>query len=124
MKDILKKNNIRYIDAKYFLLLKDDFSHFRTVYFLKHKSEAVDKLNIFLNLVENQFNRKVKVIKSDNGTEIKNARRQDIFEQLGIFHERLVAYTPERNGRIEREMHTIVEVARAEIYAKDLGTSL
>ena len=110
--------------AKYFLLFKDDFSYFRTVYFLKHKSEAVDKLNIFLNLVENQFDRRVKVMKSDNGTEIKNARSRDIFEQLGIFHERSVSYTPQQNGRIEREMRTIVEAARAEIYAKDLGISL
>ena len=33
--------------SKYFLLLKDDYSHFRTVYFPKNKSKAVDKLNIF-----------------------------------------------------------------------------
>ena len=75
--------------------------------FLKHKSEAVDKLNIFLNLVENQFNRK-KFIKSDNGTKIKNARSRDIFEKLRIFHGRSVAYTPEQNGRIEREIRTII----------------
>lgn len=104
--------------AKYFLLFKDDYSHFRTVYFLKEKSEAVNKLNIFLNLVENQFGRKVKVIKSDNGTEIKNVRSKEI--DLGILHRMSATYTPQQNGRVEREMRTIVESARSELYTKEL----
>lgn len=41
--------------AKYFLLFKDDFTHFRTVYFLKTKDEAASKLDVFLNQVENHF---------------------------------------------------------------------
>lgn len=110
--------------AKYFLMFKDDYSHFRTVYFLKNKSEAVDKLQVFLNLVENQFGRQVKVLKSDNGTEIKNVRSREIFESLGICHQRSATYTPQQNGRIEREMRTIVEAARAEIYAQKLGQNL
>lgn len=59
--------------AKYFLLFKDDFSHFRTVYFLKTKDETVQKLEKFLQLLKNQLERKVKCLRSDNGTEIKNA---------------------------------------------------
>ena len=45
-----------------------------------------------------------------------------LLEELGIFHLRSVAYTPEQNGRIEREMRTIVEAVRAEIYAEELST--
>lgn len=110
--------------SKYFLLLKDDYSHFRTIYFLKTKSEAVDKLKIFLNLVKNQFGRQVKILKSDNGTEIKNEKSKNLFEELGIFHLRSATYTPEQNGRIEREMRTIVEAARAEMYAEKLSVKL
>ena len=66
--------NIRSLgEAKYFLLFKDDFSHFRTVYFLKSKDEAADRLNVFTKMVENQFERRLKCLRSDNGTEIKNA---------------------------------------------------
>lgn len=34
--------------AKYFLLFKDDFSHFRTVYFLKNKSDVVERFKSFV----------------------------------------------------------------------------
>ena len=110
--------------AKYFLLFKDDFSHYRTIYFLKNKSEAVEKLNNFLKLVNNQFGRQVKTLKSDNGKEIKNTESRKILEELGIFHERSAKYTPEQNGRIEREMRTIVEAARAELHTGNLSKQL
>lgn len=110
--------------AKYFLLFKDDYSHFRTVYFLKHKNETAAKLETFLRLVENQFDRKVKTLRSDNGTEIKNRNTQQILERLGVFHSKSSAYTPQQNGRIEREMRTIVEAARTVIHARGLNENL
>lgn len=110
--------------AKYFLLFKDDFSHFRTVYFLKTKDEAVAKLDIFLKLVENQFERRVKTLRSDNGLEIKNKGTRKLLEQLGVFHTFTNAYTPEQNGRIEREMRTVVEAARSAIHANGLNETL
>lgn len=110
--------------AKYFLLFKDDFSHFRTVYFLKTKDEALSKLNTYMKLTENQFERKIKCLKSDNGTEIKNADTKRLFEELGVFHSKTNAYSPEQNGRIEREMRTIVESARSVIHAKNLDENL
>lgn len=110
--------------AKYFLLLKDDFSHFRTVYFLKHKDEAASKLDIFMKMVENQFGRKVKCLRSDNGKEVINSNVKNLLEELGVFHSKSNAYTPQQNGRIEREMRTVVEAARSVIHAKDLDENL
>lgn len=110
--------------SKYFLLFKDDHSHFRTVFFLKTKNEAVQKLKNFISLVENQFDRKIKCLRSDNGTEIKNRETKEIFESLGINHMTSVAYTPQQNGRIEREMRTIVEAARALIHENGLTENL
>lgn len=117
--------NIRSLGgAKYFLLFKDDFSHFRTVYFLKSKDEAAAKLDIFMKMVENQFDRKVKCLRSDNGTEIKNADTRKLLEELGIFHTKSNVYTPQQNGRIEREMRTVVESARSAIHARNLNENL
>lgn len=110
--------------AKYFLLFKDDYSHFRTVYYLKNKSEAPAKLEVFMKLVENQFNRRVKVLRSDNGTEIKNRETKQLLENLGVFHSLSSAYTPQQNGRVEREMRTIVEAARSAVHARNLDESL
>lgn len=77
-----------------------------------------------MKMVENQFDRKIKCLKSDNGTEIKNANTQKFLEELGIFHTRSNAYTPQQNGRIEREMRTVVELARSAIHAQDLNEIL
>lgn len=77
-----------------------------------------------MKMVENQFNSKIKCLRSDNGTEIKNANTQKLLKELGIFHTRSSAYTPQQNGRIEREMRTVVELARSAIHAQDLNENL
>lgn len=122
--DICEMNLRSLGGAKYFLLLKDDYSHFRTVYFLKTKDEAYECLNVFTKLVENQFDRKIKKFRSDHGTEIKNAGTKKIFENLGIFHTKSNYYSPEQNGRIEREMRTVVEAARSAIHTRNLNENL
>lgn len=84
--------------AKYFLLI-DDFSHYKTVYFLKSKDEDGSKLDEFMKLVANQFGTKIKCLKSDNGSEIENL---DTNNDLGIFHHKSSVYTPQQNGCVER----------------------
>lgn len=122
--DLCEMNIYSLGGAKYFLLFKDDYSRFKTVYFLKNKSEAPRILENFLNLVQNQFERKVKSLRSDNGTEIKNCDTKEILDTLGIFHSKSSTYTPQQNGRIEREMRTVVEAARSVIHAHDLNENL
>lgn len=58
-----------YGGAQYFLLLKDDFSHYRIVYFLKQKSEVADRIKEFVTQTHVQTKHRIKVIQSDNGTE-------------------------------------------------------
>lgn len=89
--------------AQYFLLLKDDYSHYRFVYFLRHKSEVPQKITAFVEFVLTQMSRKINVIRSDNGTEYVNAELTNYFERKGIQHQRTVPYTPEQNGSSERE---------------------
>ena len=81
--------------ARYFLLFKDDYSHFRTVYFLKNKGKAPGKLKIFLKMTENQFGRKVKSLRSDNGKEVINNQVKELLEELGVFHTKSNPYTPQ-----------------------------
>lgn len=110
--------------AKYMLLFKDDFSHFRTVYFLKTKDEAFSKLEDFIKLVENQFDRKIKCLRSDNGTEIRNQNVKNLLDNIGVYHTKSTAYTPQQNGRIEREMRTVVEAARTVLHENNLDENL
>nr|GEY46019.1 putative ribonuclease H-like domain-containing protein [Tanacetum cinerariifolium] len=72
--DLFGPTSIRSIDHKYYcLVITDDYSRFCWVFFLEHKYETYPILKDFINLVENQLNKKVKAIRCDNGTEFKNA---------------------------------------------------
>lgn len=66
--DVCELNILSLGGGKYFLLFKDDFSHFRTMYFLKSKDETVSKLNMNVKIVKNKFEKNIKRFRSDNGT--------------------------------------------------------
>nr|GEW13096.1 hypothetical protein [Tanacetum cinerariifolium] len=57
----------------YCLVITDDYSRFNWVFFLATKDETTPILKTFLTGLENQLSLKVKVIRSDNGTEFKNS---------------------------------------------------
>jgi hypothetical protein len=59
-------------DNKYGLVIVDDYSYFTWVFFLQDKSETQQVLKKFLRMAQNEFDAKVKKIRSDNGTEFKN----------------------------------------------------
>nr|GEU82580.1 putative ribonuclease H-like domain-containing protein [Tanacetum cinerariifolium] len=57
--DLFGSTSIRSIDHKYFcLVITDDYSRFCWVFFLEHKHETYPILKDFINLVENQLNKK------------------------------------------------------------------
>ena len=58
--------------SKYGLVIIDDFSRFTWVFFLQDKSETQGTLKCFLRRAQNEFELKVKKIRSDNGAEFKN----------------------------------------------------
>jgi len=60
--------------AGYFLTLVDDFSRSAWVYLMVEKSETHKLLKGFMALVKNQFNKIVKILKTDNGFEFKKKR--------------------------------------------------
>lgn len=104
--------------ARYFLLLKDDFSHYRFLYFLKQKSEVAENVKNFVNRMQRESGHNIRNFRSDNGTEFVNKDLKMFFNKMGIVHQRTVPYTPEQNGTAEREMRTIVESARTMIHCK------
>ena len=55
--------------AQYFLTIVDDATRGVWVYLLKEKSEASQLVKDFCAMVITQFETKVKIIRSDNGSE-------------------------------------------------------
>lgn len=98
--------------AKYFVTFIDDFSRKVYVYIIKSKSDVFEKFKIFKSLVENQTGKRIKAIRSDNGTEFFNEAFTNLFNKCGIIHQKTNPYTPEQNGLAERMNRTIVEKAK------------
>jgi hypothetical protein len=80
---------------KYNLIIVDDYSHFTWVFFLQDKSETQEVLKKFLRMTQNEFYAKVKKIRSDNNTELKNTQVENFLNEEGIKHEFLAPYTPQ-----------------------------
>ena len=60
-----KKNS----GAHYFLTVADDYCKDVWVYLLQDKSQVEKTILDFFALVQRQFNKRVKIVRSDNGTE-------------------------------------------------------
>lgn len=67
-------------------------------------------------LVETQTNKKIKIIRSDNGREFCNAEFNNYLKKMGIVHQTTCPYTPEQNGLCERINRTLVEKARCMLF--------
>jgi len=68
----------------YYVSFIDDFSRRTWVYFLRHKSEVFSKFKEFKALVENQTNKKIKVLRTDNGGEFCSREFEQFCKQYGI----------------------------------------
>jgi transposase InsO family protein len=86
----------RSIDGnKYGLVIVDDYSRFTWVFFLQDKNEIQEVLKKFLRIAQNEFDAKVKKIRSDNNTEFKNTQVEDFLDEKGINDEFSAPYTPQ-----------------------------
>ncbi|GKB00724.1 putative ribonuclease H-like domain-containing protein [Tanacetum coccineum] len=97
---------------KYCLVVTDDYSRFSWVFFLRTKDETSEILKNFIKEIENLVDKKVKIIRSDNGTEFKNHVMDEFCREKGIKREYSVARTPQQNGVAERKNRTLIEAAR------------
>ncbi|UYV63214.1 hypothetical protein LAZ67_2003462 [Cordylochernes scorpioides] len=108
----------------YFVSFKDDFSRFRVAYFIRHKSDVLEKFKEFVKRVRTETGNKIKRFRTDNGTEFLNKIFSDYLKSLGIVHELTAPYTPEQNGISERDNRTIVESAKYLLHGRKMPLEL
>ena len=108
---------------KYFLALIDDCTRYCYVYLLRSKDEALEMFQHFKNEVENQLDRKIKVIRSDRGGEYE-APFSDFCSQHGIIHQTTAPYSPQQNGVAERKNRTLKEMMNALLLSFGLPQNL
>nr|GEZ93379.1 putative ribonuclease H-like domain-containing protein [Tanacetum cinerariifolium] len=111
--DLFRPTFVKSLNKKsYFLVITDDYSRFTWVFFLATKDETSPTLKNFITGLENQLSLKVKVIRSDNGTEFKNSDLNQFCGIKGIKREFSIPRTPQQNGIAERKNRTLIEAAR------------
>jgi len=96
----------------------------RLFYFLKHKDEVLEKFKLYQNMITNKFGQKIKIVRSDNGREYKNAKMNEYLEERGIIMKNTAPHTPQQNGKAERANRTIMECAHTMMRAKSLPKNL
>ncbi|GJV06378.1 putative ribonuclease H-like domain-containing protein [Tanacetum coccineum] len=107
----------------YCLVVTDDYSRFTWVFFLTTKDETSQILKNFIKEIENLVDKKVKIIRSDNGIEFKNKVMDEFCREKGIKREYSVATTPQQNGVAERRNKTLIEAARTMLADSKLPTT-
>ncbi|XP_062029072.1 uncharacterized protein LOC133745095 [Rosa rugosa] len=110
----------------YMLVVVDDFSRFMWVNFLKDKAETFESFKSVSQkmLIEKQSSNLCMIrVRSDNGTEFKNAAFTNYFNELGVSHEFSAPITPQQNGIVERKNRVLLDMARVMLHDASLSTN-
>ena len=87
---------------QYFLLITDGFSRYSTIFPLRNKNEVFENFRVWHSQATNATGKRLKIFRSDNGSEFVNCDFEEFFATWGVVHQRSVAYTPQQNGLAER----------------------
>ena len=109
--------------AKYFITFIDDKSRWCEIRFLKNKSDASNAFKEFKAMVENQKERKIKCLQSDNGREYLNKESEEFLKRNGILRRLTIAHNHEQNGIAERKNRTLLDMARCLLIQSNLPSS-
>ncbi|GJX96168.1 retrovirus-related pol polyprotein from transposon TNT 1-94 [Tanacetum coccineum] len=86
-------------------------------HFLRSKDETPEVLIDLLKLVQRGLHAQVRTVRTDKGKEFLNKTLHAYFAQEGIKHQTSTARTPEQNGIVKRQNHTLVEADRTMLSA-------
>jgi transposase InsO family protein len=98
---------------KYGFVIVDDFTRYTWVVFLVDKSDVFKIFKTFIKRVQNKFETTIKKVRSNNGSELKNTRIDELCDEYGIRHQFLAKYTPQSNGLVKRKNRTLIGMARS-----------
>ena len=108
----------------YFITFIDDCSKYCYVCLLHSKDEALNSFKTYKAEVENQLEKKIKVIRFDRGGEYESVAFSDFCAQYGIVHQTTTPYTPQQNGVAERKNRTLKEMINSMLNCSGLPHNL
>lgn len=108
-------------NKRFFVTFIDDCSRKTFVYVIGKKSDVFECFANFKALVENQTERKIKIIRTDGGLEYCNYKFNELCASNGILHQTTAPYSPQQNGLAERMNRTIIEKVRCMLADAELS---
>ena len=97
----------------WFVSFIDDHTRLTWVYLLKEKSEVGQVFPNFHKMIQNQFQTKIKILRTDNAKEFFKYVLGVYLLDQGIIHQSSCVDTPQQNGIAERKNKHLLEVARS-----------
>ena len=82
------------------------------MFFLASNDEAFGHYHDLVLRLASELPGALRAIRSDNGTEFKNASFASFCAERGIEHQFSSPHAPQQNGVVERKNRTLVEMAR------------
>nr|XP_043637995.1 uncharacterized protein LOC122608998 [Erigeron canadensis] len=125
-------NNVPTLDSDIFLLSKasaqnswqDEEGISQTKETSEYRSDAPKEIIDFIKQTQVNLQSSVQIVRSDNGTEFKNATIDSFFKSQGLSHQFSATRTPQQNGVVERRNRTLVEAARTMLAYSKLPPNL
>jgi Integrase core domain len=105
---------------RWFVTFIDCCSRVTWLFLMRSKSEVPDCFQNFYKMVETQYGKRVKILRSDNGTYYTNQSMQAFLRSEGIVHQTTCVNTPEQNGVVERKNRHILEVTRCLLFSTNV----
>lgn len=93
---------------KYYISFLDGFSRYTCAYTSKYKDEAITASTHFKQMVEKQFDMKIKIRQSDWGGEFRSSK--PLLDWSGIIFRHPCPHTSAQNGKVERKHRHSVEM--------------
>jgi transposase InsO family protein len=81
-------------ENKYGFVTVDDLTRYTCVFFLVDKSDVFAIFKTFIKRIHNEFETTIKKVRSDNGSEFKNTRVDELCGEFEIRHQFSANYTP------------------------------
>jgi transposase InsO family protein len=97
---------------KYKFVIVDDCTRYTWIFFLVDKSDVFTTFKSFVKDIHNEFEITIKRVRSDNGSEFKNTRINELCDDFEIRHQFSAKYTPQSNNLIERKNRTLIDMAK------------
>jgi hypothetical protein len=94
-------------------VIVDDFTRYTWVFFLVDKSDVFATFKSFVKRIHNKFETTIKKVRSDNGSEFKNTRIDELCDEFGIRHQFSAKYTLQSNVLVERKNIILIDMARS-----------